>query len=53
MVPTLATMALKRYSLGRYAVANERVQASRFHQIHVGRQCVLQVRQQAAEVKQV
>ena len=44
---------LKGYGLGQYSVANVRVQASRLHQIDVGRQRILQVREESTEVEKV
>ena len=44
---------LKRYSLGKYAVANIGEQASRLDQIDVGRQRLLQVREESTEVEKI
>lgn len=44
--------SLKRQSLGQHAVADVRVQTSRLDQIDVGLQCVVQIRDQSAEVEQ-
>jgi hypothetical protein len=45
--------SLQGYSLGQYSVTDVRVQTSRLDQIDVGRQRVLQVRQQGAEIEQI